>query len=306
MVRLSIVIASYNRGRNLMRTLASIVAQQLDPSLWEAIAVNNNSTDDTGELFERFAAEHPGYNLRMVFEGRQGLSHARNRGIAECTGEFIAIVDDDEEVNREFGQAYIAFFDTHPEVIAAGGKMIPLYEYTPPKWLSPILERMLSSTLDMGEKAKPFKGERYPIGGNMAFRRTAFESYGAFDPDLGRTGKKLLGGEEKDLFQRLKAGGESIWYTPAPQILHIIPESRFTREHVRRLSRMIGVSERIRTKRISTGAYLKRLVSEGIKWGATLVLAAWYTVSLRPSKGQYLCIMRSNVTLGLLGVEPKA
>lgn len=304
MVRLSIVIATYNRGQNLVRTLSSIVAQDLDPSLWEVIAVNNNSADDTQQLFDRFRQDHPGYNLTMVFEGRQGLSSARNRGIEECRGEFIAIVDDDEEVNRGFGQEYISFFDSHPEVIAAGGKMIPLYEFEPPKWLFPYVERMLSSTLDMGGSEKPFRGERYPIGGNMAFRRTAFERYGNFNPELGRTGKKLLGGEEKDLFRRLRAGGEHIWYTPGPQILHIIPESRFTRAHVRRLSRMIGISERIRTQKISQWAYARRILSEMVKWAATLLLTVGYTLTGGPSKGKYLCIMRWNITLGLLGGSP--
>lgn len=305
MIRLSIVIATYNRGENLIRTLNSVVRQSLDPSVWEVVAVNNNSTDNTQELFDGFRQAHPGFNLRMVFEGNQGLSHARNRGLPECVGEYIAIIDDDEEVNAGFGKEYMDFFDGRPDVIAAGGKMIPLYEFEPPKWLSPVVERMLASTIDMGDRIKPFRGERYPIGGNMGFRRRAFEQYGNFNPELGRTGKKLLGGEEKDFFGRLRAGGESIYYIPGPQILHIIPESRFTREHVVRLSRMIGISERIRTKKRSGGAYAKRLFSELVKWAATVVLGLWYIITLRPSKAGYLFIFRHNVTLGLLGREPK-
>lgn len=305
MYRLSIVIATYNRAQNLVRTLGSLTNQTLDVSEWEVVVVNNNSSDDTSELFAQFAAAHTTLNLRIVDEKNQGLSYARNRGIAESTGEYIAIIDDDEEVNDDFARAYIEFFDTHPDAAAGGGKVIPLYEFETPKWLSPIAERPIAGTLDMGAEVAPFKGERYPAGGNMAIRRVVIEKHGAFDPELGRTGTKLLAGEEKDLFRRLKAAGEKIYYVPGAQILHIIPRSRLIREYFSRATRMVGISERIRTKNISTTAYLKRLGSEVAKWCATVVLALWYLLKLQPSKGGYLFILRWNITLGLLGIPQR-
>lgn len=305
MSRLSIVIATYNRAPNLVRTLGSLTRQTLDASEWETVVVNNNSSDNTSELFARFASAHPALNLRMVEEKNQGLSYARNRGIAESTGAYIAIIDDDEEVNDDFVRAYVEFFDSHPDAAAGGGKVTPLYEFEIPKWLSPIAERPIAGTIDMGAEVVPFKGERYPAGGNMAVRRTVIEKYGAFNPELGRTGTKLLAGEEKDLFRRLKTAGEKIYYVPRAQILHIIPQSRLTREYFSRATRMVGISERIRTMNISTAAYLKRLGAEAVKWCATAVLAAWYLIKLQPSKGSYLFILRWNITLGLLGFPPR-
>lgn len=311
MIRISIVIATYNRAPNLVRTLESLTRQTLGASEWEAVVVNNNSSDDTSELFARFAAAHPGLNLRMEEEKNQGLSHARNRGIAGSSGEYIAIIDDDEEVNDDFVRTYVDFFDTHPDAAAAGGKVIPLYEFEIPKWLSPIAERPIAGTIDMGAEIVPFEGERYPAGGNMAVRRAAIERHGAFDPELGRTGTTLLAGEEKDLFRRLKAAGEKIYYVPGAQILHIIPRSKLTREYFSRATRMIGISERIRTKNASrhTGMrlcsdYSLRLGSEAVKWCATFILALWYLLKFQPSKGGYLFILRRNVTLGLLGFGP--
>lgn len=300
--RLSIVIASYNRGTSLMRTLGSVVRQDLGPELWEAVVVDNNSTDDTRELFAGFAAAHAEFNLRMVGELNQGLSHARNRGIAESLGEYIAIIDDDEEVNAGFGHAYIDFFDRHPDVAAVGGKCIPHYEYRTPAWLSPLAERPISNPFDMGEREKPFRGERFPGGGNMAIRRSAVERYGAFNPELGRTGTKLMAGEEKDLFRRLQADGETIWYLPGAQILHIIPRERLTLGYLARVSRMVGVSERIRTRGNGGTAYLKRLVSECVKWGATLALALFYVLTLRPAKAWGILVLRGNISAGLTGL----
>ena len=288
-----------------MRTLGSVVRQSLDAGGWECVVVDNNSSDDTQKLFAAFAAAHPGFNLRIVRETAQGLSHARNRGIAESVGEYIAIIDDDEEVNDGFARAYVDFFDSHPDAAAGGGKITPLYEFEPPKWLSPIAERPIAGTLDMGSDIVPFRSERYPGGGNMALRRSAIEEYGAFNPELGRTGKKLLAGEEKDLFSRLRAGGGKIYYVPGAQILHIIPSSRLTREYFARATRMIGVSERIRTLGMSRWAYVGRLVGEAVKWCGTAVYGLSYLLKLQPAKAGGLFSLRWNITLGLLGFSTK-
>lgn len=300
-IRLSIIVATYNRGVQLARTLNSLAEQSLDKTLWEAVIVNNNSSDDTEELFARFKSEIPdAWNIEMVFEGSQGLSHARNKGIAASRGEYIAFIDDDEMANTGFAKYYLDFFDSHPDAAAAGGKITPLYEYETPGWLSPWLERPLAAMIDMGKEIKPFKGARYPIGGNMAFRRTVMEKCGVFNPELGRSGEKLIGGEEKDLFRRIKDGGGKIYWVPGPEISHIIPKERLTRDYLSRLTRMIGVGERIRTKGKSGWPYFKRIVSEAVKWGATCVIGLGYLLTFRPAKAGYLFIMRWNITRGLL------
>jgi glycosyltransferase involved in cell wall biosynthesis len=291
-IRLSLIIATWNRGESLVRTLESVVAQDLAPALWEAVVVDNNSTDNTRELFAHFAAAHPAANLRIVSEPRQGLSHARNRGIAESEGSIIAIIDDDEEVNAGFARAYLDFFDTHGGA-AAGGRITPHYDTPPPRWLSPYTERPIAGTLDLGDEVREFPAGRFPGGGNMALRRTALDSVGLFNPDLGRTGAKLLAGEEKDLFARLRAAGEKIYYVPAAQILHIIPRERLTLNYLARVSRMSGITQKAMAGRTA-------LVCELLKWCATLALALFYTLTLRPAKARGLFVLRRNVTKGIM------
>ena len=96
MKKLSIVIATYNRSQSLLRILRSVVGQTAPAQLWECVVVNNNSTDDTEAVFSDFAEKNPTFDLRMVTETKQGLSNARNCGIAASVGDYIAIVDDDE------------------------------------------------------------------------------------------------------------------------------------------------------------------------------------------------------------------
>lgn len=302
-LKLSIVIATWNRGERLVRTLRSITRQTLPASEWEAVVVNNNSTDDTASQFTAFAAAHPEFDLRMVSEPKQGLSHARNRGIAESRGEIVAIIDDDEEINPEFAAAYIDFFARHPEALMAGGKVVPTYEAARPRWMSRFTERPIAGTLDLGEHEKPFtKG--YPAGGNMAVRRTAFDTYGVFDTSLGRTGSALVGGEEKELAHRIASASKSdtpVWWVPGAVIYHIIPPSKLTLDYFRRLSRGVGASEMRRTLAVSKGAYNVAVVKEILKWVATLAIALWYLLTLHPAKARYLVIMRAGITKGLLG-----
>lgn len=303
MIKLSIIIATYNRAEFLIRTLKSLTNQTLENSLFEVVVVNNNSVDNTTELFEQFAELHPELNLKMVRETMQGLSHARNCGLANSVGEYIAIIDDDEEVNEGFAEGYYSFFESHPNVAACGGKVVPLYEFPVPKWLTPYSERPIAGQLDLGEQIKPFPGKKYPGGGNMGIRRSAIEQYGSFNTELGRTGNSPMGGEEKELFERLRAGGEQIYYIPDSIIYHIIPEAKLTTEYFERLSYMIGVSERVRTQSQGKKAYYKRIIDEDIKWYATLLLLVWYTLKLHPIKGWYLIKMRWGITLGLFNAE---
>lgn len=296
MIRLSIVVATYNRANDLVRTLESLVCQTWPAEEWECVAVDNNSKDNTRELFEEFRAAHPNLNLKIVGESNQGLSWARNRGIAESCGEIIAIIDDDETVNPDFVRGYIELFEAHPEASAAGGRVIPYYVDGRPRWMSRYTERPIAGTLDLGPAVKPFvKG--YPAGGNMAMRRKCVEELGAFATNLGRTGSNPLGGEEKEIMYRFAAAGKEIYYTPTPAIYHYIPSSKLTDEYFVRLCRMCGVSERVMAA--GQGRLKRAYVSELIKWCATLVLATGYLLQGNPPKAAKLIQLRTNVSRGL-------
>ena len=302
MIKLSVIIATYNRAPHLRRALESLAGQTLAPERFEIVVVDNNSSDDTPEVCGRFAADYPWLNFMMVAEARQGVSHARNAGITNSRGEYLAFIDDDEEVNTGFAESYYRFFESHPEATVAGGEIVPLYEYTPPEWLSGYTERPIAGTLRLGGKIREFPRNRFPGGGNMGVRRMVFERYGMFDPGLGRTGISLLAAEEKELIHRFRAGGEKVFYLPEAKVLHIIPKEKLSKEYFDKVTRMIGVSERIRTEAKSDRAYRHRLVLELIKWEATFFLSTWYLLTFRPAKGRYLCRMRWNITEGLLDI----
>lgn len=298
-MKLSIIIATYNRSASLVRTLESIVRQSADVALWECVVVNNNSTDDTAQRFAEFAAAHPHFSLRMVDEPKQGLSNARNGGIAAAQGQYIAIIDDDETVEESFAASYIEFFEAFPSAVAAGGAVIPRYDNQKPKWLSRYTEQMIANPLDLDVVVTLFPSHRVPAGGNMAFRREVFEQVGVFNPLLGRNGVSLVGGEENDLFARLRRCGHPLYFVPNAAIYHHIPDEKLTDDYFDRLSFNVGRSKRLRAE--MDGSVDALLRDERRKRLATWVLAALYFLTFQPQKANYLVRMRKGITRGVCG-----
>lgn len=297
MLRLSLIISTYNRSDLLIGALQSVVQQSADPQLWECVVVNNNSTDDTLARFEEFAAKHPDFNLRIVTETTQGLSYARNRGIRESEGEYIAIIDDDERIAKEFIEAYIELFDTTPDAMAAGGPIVAEYQTRRPRWMSCFTERPIANTMYWGDKVREFPKGRVPGGGNMALRRSAVRRYGVFDTSLGYVGESLLGGEECDLFERLQIAEAKYYYVPKAVMYHIIPDRKLTPDYFERLCRNVGKSQMCRARYYHREGYLRR--AEIVKWMATLVLAAWYFITLQWGKAKYIVKMRYYISSGI-------
>ena len=297
MVRLSLIIASYNRSASLLSALRSVVEQSAPYDVWECVVVNNNSTDDTAERVAEFITQHPKCNIRLVNELNQGLSFARNRGISESEGEYIAIIDDDERIAPDFISAYISLFDNVPDAVAAGGPIIAEYPAGRPRWMSHFTERPIANTMYFGSRVREFPAGRIPGGGNMALRRSAIRRYGVFDTALGYVGESLVGGEESDLFERLRIAEAKYYYVPEAVMYHIIPKEKLTADYLKRLSYNIGVSQ------LRRALYYRRRtrvrIMELFKWLVTILISLWYLVTLQWSKAGYLLMMRWNITKGL-------
>ena len=298
---LSIIICTYNREKYIGPLLDSISKNDYPTSDYEIILVDNNCTDNTRGVCEQFVATHPEIRLRYVVETEQGLSAARNKGIKEAKGEVIIYVDDDALVDTDYIRIYAEHFAAHPETMAAGGPIEPLYETQEPSWMSPYTKALLTAWMNYGDKVCEYPNGRYPGGGNAAYRKVVFDKVGLFNTELGRKGTALLASEEKDIFDKMKALGMLVLYLPTPVLHHIIPQAKLEEDYFNRLTLQIGRSERMRTCAISKGKYLKRLLSEGVKWGGTLVLLGIYILQGHPMKGWKLVLFRKNVTKGLLG-----
>lgn len=300
-IKLSIIICTYNRSKYIYRTLEKIACNDFPCDKYEIVLVNNNSTDATSEECARFNRDYPRVDFHCFIELQQGLSYARNRGIAESRGEVLIFLDDDAFVCADYLQKMQHYLEQYPQVKAFGGKIKPYYESgAAPDWMSKWSYSWVSA-LDKGNKVCTFRHKEFPIGANMGIYRMLLDECGVFNTNLGRTGNNLMGGEEKDLFSRFRASGYKLFYFPEISVEHCIPESRLTRDFIDRLATGVGKSERVRTQNISWWSFYKRCVGEMIKWGGTVVLWIRFLVCLQPKKGNKLIRFRYNVTRGLLG-----
>ena len=297
MLDLSLVIATYNRAEQLMVTLESVATQSHPHTAWECIVVDNNSGDDTRSRVEAFAAAHPELQIRYHFEQNQGLSYARNRGISEAQGEIVAFIDDDETIVEEFIEAYVELFASHNDAMSAGGKIVAHYPTGRPGWMSKYTEQPIANPMDFGESVKPFPKGRIPGGGNMAMRREVFNKIGVFDTSLGRTGKRLIGGEESDLFERMAAQNMVCYYAPRAVMYHIIPREKLTDDYFCRLAYNTGLSQRRRAEIHNHTARL--YIGEIANWCATLLLCLVH----RPEQSRKLITMRRHISRGVFHRE---
>ena len=293
---LSIIISTYNNAVSLMRTLESVAKQNADKNLWECVVVNNNSTDDTVERVTTFAKEHADVNIRLVTEPQQGLSFARNRGIAESKGQVLAFIDDDESINEGFVEAYRDIFFNHGAFVSAGVLKV-CYDSARPKWMSHYTEKMIANPLDLGKDVKYISRNITPTGGNMAFNREVFNLYGGFDTNLGRKGEALSGGEENDMFDRIRDLGERIFYAPNAIAYHHIADRKLTAEYFDRLAYGVGVSKRLRAEKFGTENEL--FEDEKKKRRYTKILALLYALAFQFQKAKWLIRMRNGISKGI-------
>ncbi|WP_296620250.1 glycosyltransferase [Marivirga sp.] len=295
----SVIVCTYNREKYLGRCLQHLADQRISPKAYEILIIDNKSTDSTASIAETFITDNEKLNTKYYLEQEQGHTFARNRGIKEAKGEILTFIDDDAFVRSDFIENIQTYFDTNHHVQAIGGKIVPVYEEEEPKWMSKYLLTLVSA-IDLGDKPKEFKGNKFPIGANMSFREKVFQQYGSFNTELGRRAGGLEGGDEKEMFLRLKKNNELIHYVPNVEVAHIIPEKRTQKEYIKGLGIGVGSSEMKRLKHSTITEKLKKFLDEGIKIGGTFVLFFIYLFKGRFSAASMLVKFRLWVLKGLL------
>jgi glycosyltransferase involved in cell wall biosynthesis len=105
---ISVVIPVYNKATYVQRALSSVVNQTYQD--FEIVVVNDGSTDDSVEKVQ--AIHDP--RIRLITQSNAGVSSARNKGIAESQGTFIAFLDADDEWKEKFLEYIILLHQEYP------------------------------------------------------------------------------------------------------------------------------------------------------------------------------------------------
>jgi len=233
--QLSVVVSTYNRGDLLAGAVRSILAQQdACTPRFELILVDNNSTDDTRTVIERFAAVDS--RVRYVFEPMQGSSHGRNAGIRTARAPLVAFTDDDVRAEPGWLAAVARAFDEHPDADVIGGRVLPLWPTTPPSWLTRD-HWMPLALVDYGDAPLAIDANRPVclVTANCSFRRRVFDAVGDFAPEFQLGNHGLLGSvEDHELQLRVLRAGRKIFYDPRIIVHAEIQRNRLERDYHRR------------------------------------------------------------------------
>jgi glycosyltransferase involved in cell wall biosynthesis len=299
MLKISVAICTYNREKYLPQLFTSIEKQTLATDQFEVVLVNNNSPGNTAELFQEFQRKNPTLQTRYCEEMNQGLSFARNHAIQKANFELITFLDDDAFIDEHYLTVLVNEFSASPDTMAIGGKILLHYEDTIPKWENRFLNSLLGY-FNKGDEKLQFTSNDYPRGSNMAFRTPVFEQVGLFDVSLGRIGASLSGGEEKDLFNKLYNHNMKVFYLPNALVFHSVPVERTLTSFIKKQGIGTGKSERIRSSKEGGFSYIKRLIIELMKWGASILIAFYFLLTLHYQRAKMILLFRYWVTLGLL------
>src|SRR5437762_1551132 len=197
--KVSVIVCAYNAADTLEDNLRSL--ERLNYPNYEIVLVNDGSKDRTSEIARGFS------RVRVVDTPNQGLSAARNVGLAEATGEIVACTDADTRVDRDWLTLLVQPF-LISDVVASGGPNV-----VPPD--DPPMAQCIARA--PGGPTHVLLDDRiaeHVPGCNMAFRRDALLSIGGFNPIY------LRAGDDVDVCWRLQSRGWKIGFAPAALVWH--------------------------------------------------------------------------------------
>lgn len=103
---ISVIIPCYNQGCFLSETLDSVLSQTYEN--WEAIIVDDGSTDTTKEVANQYCTKDP--RFRYIYQSNAGLSAARNAGVTNSNGIYILPLDSDDKIAPRYIELAINAF----------------------------------------------------------------------------------------------------------------------------------------------------------------------------------------------------
>ena len=187
--RLSVVIATYNRGPILEKCLKALLDQTLPADQYEIVIVDDGSTDDTRAMIARLKTDAPSWQYHH--QENRGRSPARNVGIGLAKGELVMFIDSDVVVVPTFLETHVKLHDAH-----AGKKVFV-------QGLSVNTDRF-EDPLSTPVKASDFSAAFFATN-NVSLPKAFLVEVGGFDENFTE-----YGWEDLELGIRLKAIGVDI------------------------------------------------------------------------------------------------
>jgi len=189
-MKISLVIPAHNEESYIGSCIEHAIRNSKG-KLHEIIVVDNASTDKTREV-----AESKG--VKVVYEGKKGTNAARERGLKEATGDFVAFFDADTRMPDFWLEKAEEVFAARPKAVCLSG---PYRYYDGSMW-----ENMIMNTLWYLTAPLMYRIVGYMVlGGNFIVKREALLGIGGFDTSIG------FYGDDTDIARSLSAAGKVVF-----------------------------------------------------------------------------------------------
>jgi len=173
MPNVSVIITTYNRAEYVTKAIESVLSQTYQD--WELVIVDDGSVDETPKVVSRYLTDDG--KVRYLRQTNQGLSAARNRGITETHGKYVAFLDDDDWWVPEKLKTQVAFMEAQPDVGLS---------YTRIRIIRETNGRLDDSTIIPVKMATTFEeiiGESFIPASTVLIRRDCLENLDWFKSD---------------------------------------------------------------------------------------------------------------------------
>ncbi|HKV45980.1 MAG TPA: glycosyltransferase [bacterium] len=250
---MSAIITTFNRAGYLRAAIQSVLAQSFEEL--ELLVLDNSSADDTHAVVTRF----PDPRLRLIVHPRLGISAARNLGLREARGEFVAFLDDDDEWLQAKLDHQLRVFERGPATLALvyGGFVRITPEGRESGAHRPVLRGRVFD--DLLRQRDAFTGS----ASNPLMRTSAVRELGGFNEDLATS-------EDWELYLRL---AEHFEVDFVPEIVVRIRTHRGVRlgdriDEARRVEELVLARYGQRMRRGLRGFYLRKIGGKLCRTGA--------------------------------------
>ncbi len=198
---LSVLICTYNRPEMLASCLHALLERTGEKP--DQVVVVNGGDARTDQVVNRHAGRQS-IKVELLKTINKNLATSRNVGLPHCTGEIIAMTDDDAEVFPDWVTQMKRIHAEHPEAGAIGGPVIGADKES---LVSRIADRVTFATYPTARVTRTLPGV------NVSYKRRAIEQVGLQDEALFR-------GEDVDYNWRIQKLGWTIYYDPCVRVLH--------------------------------------------------------------------------------------
>ena len=173
--KVTVLIPAYNEEKTIEKTIKSILKSDYSKDKFEVIVIDNNSTDNTSKIAERFVKK----GVRVLFEKKQGKGNALNLGISKAKGEIIFTMDADTEVPPQSLKNMTRYFKD-PEIMSVTPAIVtrkPKNILQRIQYIEYVLGLFLRKTFAI------LNAVHITPGAFSAYRKSFFEKHGGYEPE---------------------------------------------------------------------------------------------------------------------------